>query len=63
MNKLIVIGYTSMMKCYLNIIREEAIQRYMKSEEMTREEFDEAGLRCDEVEFDDEFEAYDIWNT
>ncbi len=52
----------SMMKCYLNITEEEAIQRYMKSEEMTREEFEEAELRCDEFEFDDEFEVYDIWN-
>jgi len=62
MNKIIVIGYMSMMKCYLNVSKEEAIGRYIKSEDMTRDEFDDAGLRCDEVEFDDEFEAYDIWN-
>jgi len=61
MNKLIVIGWIGIKKCYLNIEKEEAIERYMKSEEMTREEFDEAELSCDEVKFDDEFDAYDIW--
>lgn len=62
MNKLIVIGHMSTMKCYLNISKEDAIERYIKSEGMTRDEFDEASFRCEEIEFEDEFEVYDIWN-
>jgi hypothetical protein len=61
-NKIIVIGYMGIRKCYLNLSEEDAIVRYCKSEKLTREEFDEdTGLNMQTIEFNDEFGAYDIW--
>ena len=61
-NKIIAIGYLGIRKCYLNLSEEEAISRYCKSEELTREEFDEdTGLNMQTIEFNDEFGAYDVW--
>ena len=62
-NKLIVIGYLGIRKCYLNISIEEAITRYCESESMTRHEFDEdSGLNLQSFDFDDEFDAYDAYS-
>jgi hypothetical protein len=62
MNKLIAIGYLGCRKCYLNIERDLAIEMYCKSENLTREEFDEdLGLNLQEFTFDNIFEAYDVW--
>lgn len=64
MNKLIVIGYMSSKRAYLNINREEAIRRY-KASDGVGDEFDaELLLRPDlieEIEFEDEFCVYDAW--
>ena len=61
-NIIISIGYIGLRKCYLNINKKEAIKRYCKSEEITKEEFDNNfDIRIDSIEFEDEFECYDIW--
>ena len=62
MNKIIAIGYVGTQRCYLNVDKEEAINRYCKSENITREEFDEnTTISIDVVKFEDEFETYAIW--
>lgn len=62
MNKIITIGYLGCRKCYLNIEKEEAIKRYCESEELSHQEFlEDTGLNLQIVEFEDEFECYDIW--
>ena len=60
-NKLIVIGYIGVKKCYLNVDMDEAIERYCKSECITRVEFEEFNTSTHEYAFEDEFEAYDVW--
>lgn len=61
MNKLISIGYIGLRKCYLNITEEEAIERYCKTENLTRQKFQEEDISVFTIEFDDEFSAYDVW--
>lgn len=39
-NRLISIGYTGLMKCYLNISDREATQRYITSENISETEFE-----------------------
>lgn len=58
-NKLIHIGVLGMMKCYLNILNEDAIQRYCKSMDMSIEEFDYNELKV--FYFDDEFDSYSVY--
>jgi hypothetical protein len=56
-NKLITIGFIGFKKCYLNVTKEEAINRYLSDP-------NNLGIEDNEVkefEFDDEFEAYDCW--
>ena len=60
-NKIIAIGFMSSYRCYLNITKSEAVLRYCDSEEMTLDCFMESNYRVDEIEFDDEFGAYEIW--
>jgi hypothetical protein len=60
-NKLISIGWSGIMKCYLNLTKEEAIDKYCKSQELTIEEFKNMELSYYEFEFDDSFEAYAVW--
>ena len=60
-NKLICIGCVGIQTCYLNITMEEAILRYCQQEGMSIEEFSESDISVYEVNFDDEFEAYSIW--
>lgn len=60
-NKLICIGYVGIQTCYLNMAMDEAILRYCQQENMTAEEFSESDISVYEVDFDDEFEAYNIW--
>ena len=61
-NKIIIIGGIGSKKCYLNISKKEAIERYKESEK----EFDDEYLNkkineLEELEFDDEFVVYNIW--
>ena len=59
-NKLIVIGWTGQKRCYLNIPREEAVSRYLKSEGIKQGLGDE---KIDELEFDTEFAGYAVWES
>ena len=61
MNKIISIGYTGDKQCYLNVDEETAIARYCKSEDYSREDFEEYDLSIDTIYFDDEFGTYSIW--
>ena len=61
MNKLISIGYIGIRRCYLNISEDEAIERYCKSENITRQKFDKDDISIDIIDFVDEFGAYSIW--
>ena len=40
MNKIITIGYLGLQNAYLNLDKEVAIERYCKSEEITRDEYE-----------------------
>lgn len=61
-NKLICIGYTGIMKCYLNISEKEAIQRYIKEENISEEQFETNNdIQINIIEFKDEFNAYSVW--
>jgi hypothetical protein len=61
-NRLISIGYTGIMKCYLNLSDREAIQRYIKSENMSETQFElDNDIQFYVIEFDDEFGAYSVW--
>ena len=56
MNKLVIIGHIGMKTAYLNIDEEEAIHRHIKSHP------GEDGFgTVEEFEFEDEFDAYEIW--
>jgi len=61
MNKLISIGWLGIKRCYLNITEEQAIERFCKSENVTREKFDEDDISIDIIEFTDEFGAYSVY--
>lgn len=61
MNNLITIGFIGLKRCYLNTTQDEAIDRYCKSENITRQEFDAADISVDNLDFNDEFSAYDTW--
>ena len=58
-NKLISIGFLGMMRCYLNISNEDAINRYCKSMDIAIDEFDHDELKV--FYFDEEFEAYSVY--
>lgn len=57
--KLIAIGYTSAMTVYVNLTKDEAIARYIRSN--PHEEI--ATLTIKELTVTDEFEVYDIEAT
>jgi hypothetical protein len=62
MNKIITIGYMGIKRCYLNISEEEAIERYCKSENLTKEEFNkDTEINTKTIWFNEEFSAYDVW--
>lgn len=60
MNTLIVIGQTGSRIAYLNISREEAIDRFLKSYPYFQNESELARL-VDEFSFEDEFDVYDVY--
>lgn len=60
-NKLICIGYTGLMKCYLNITEREAIQRYIKDENISETQMELDDIQINHIEFDDEFGAYSVY--
>jgi hypothetical protein len=59
-NTIISIGFTGLMRCYLNVPLEEAKKRYMKEERISEEEF-ESSVTIEQIEFTDEFGTYSIW--
>jgi len=63
MNKMVVIGRTGDKTCYLNVDRDEALERYYKDRGITtdvvKQEVDDEYVR--EYTFDDEFAAYEVW--
>lgn len=62
-NKLHIIGYMGCKSCYLNISKEEAVKRYNIDNIDNRDSL-EIPIDLDDVktiEFEDEFEAYDVW--
>ena len=62
MNKIITIGYLGLQNAYLNLDKEVAIERYCKSEEITRDEYEKHdSISYSETEFKDEFGCYEIW--
>ena len=60
MNTLIVRGWLGCKKCYLNISREEAIERYKRDDGTSEEEFSAIEEDIEEFQFEDEFGAYDV---
>jgi len=62
-NKLTVIGYMSDKVCFLNVDRNEAIERYIRdtyTTPVTIEDIEKLGI-VTEFEFKDVFEAYDAY--
>lgn len=63
-NKLTVIGYLGDKNAYLNLSKEEAIQRFMQDnlrDEDCNKEYVEKYGNVEEFYFDDEFCVYDAW--
>lgn len=60
-NKLISIGWLGVLKCYLNVDKDEAIKRYCESQKISIEEFEDSNYNVEEFEFTDTFDAYDVW--
>lgn len=60
-NKLIIIGFVGSKRCYMNIGREAAIGRYLVENDIERSQLSDDYI--EELEFDDEFSVYDIWNV
>jgi tetrahydromethanopterin S-methyltransferase subunit A len=59
-NKAIIIGMIGLKRCYINLSKEEAIERYKITEDLCL--VDEEVLDdIEEIEFDDEFGVYDAW--
>ena len=63
MNKLVVIGYIGIKRCYLNIDEKDAISRYIQSEGISEKLFVDNDIQVDVIEFDDEFGAYAVWEN
>lgn len=59
LNKIISIGWLGSKSCYLNISREEAIQRYLVNNPGDSDYLDDSGF-ITEFEFTDEFWAYSV---
>lgn len=61
-NKLVIIGWMGDNTCYLNVSKEEAVRRWKAVNPESYEiNVDSDDVR--ELEFEDEFGAYDIWST
>ncbi len=61
LNKVVVVGSIGQNRCYLNISEKKAVERYIKEEGISREDFDDY-CRVFTINFEDSFGAYDIWN-
>jgi hypothetical protein len=61
MNTIIAIGWTSSYRCYLNLSKEEAIEKYMKEHNVSEYTLEELRGMIKEINFNDSFSVYDIW--
>jgi hypothetical protein len=61
MDKLVIIGFTGLKKCYLNIKEQEAIKLYCIDENLSIEQFNENKIPIDRFNFNVQFNAYDVW--
>ena len=61
-NTLISIGYLGTKTCYLNISREEAIERYLKDNPFTTYKDLITDDMIDEFQFYDEFGCYSVYS-
>lgn len=59
-NRIVHIGYTGGMRCYLNMSDEEALKRYCESEGVT-EVYVKINEQIESFEFEDEFSAYQVY--
>ena len=60
-NTIVSIGYTGSKICYLNISKEDAINRYIRSERITPQQFEnDYGVTVHTMEFEEEFGAYSL---
>lgn len=61
-NRMISIGWLGVKTVYLNVSREEAIRRYKEADpdSLIEEEYLKRNDLIEEIEFDDEFTAYDV---
>lgn len=60
-NNLVLIGWLGCRVAYLNISKEEAIKRFLKTDKDTTETELIDNDQIDEFKFDDEFNCYDAW--
>lgn len=61
-NTLIEIGRLGVRECFLNVPREKAIERYCKKEGIDPAEFEENNIDVNEIKFNDNFGAYDVFD-
>lgn len=61
-HRIISIGYMGEQTVYVNLSREEAIQRYRKASPWESDE-DFATMRILEFDIKSEFKAYDVWES
>lgn len=57
-HKLIVIGYLGLKRCYLDVPREAAIERWKRA---TGYQYILESSNIVEIDFNDEFGTYDVW--
>ena len=61
-NTLIIIGAIGIKKAYLNITKDDAIERFCNDLEIPMDEYEEYwSSSYKEITFYDEFEVYDAW--
>lgn len=60
---LIVIGWRGSKSCYLNMTKEEAIQRYCEADSLDKDLFFESETPVQVISFDSVFDAYEVWES
>lgn len=62
-NILIVIGWRGSKNCYLNMTKEEAIEKYCEADMLDKDLFFESEVPVEVISFDSVFEAYEVWES
>lgn len=60
-NTLVVIGWLGLRTAYLNVPEEEAVERYMKENDLTPEDMKQVDKQV--FTFQNSFGVYDAWST